>query len=298
MSRTYLPRALRAGAEFLPGHRAVRLRREGGHWQVSVRDAEGKSFSIGAGTVFAAAGAIQTPALLLRSGIRRHIGRSLRLHPTLKVIAEFPNEVNAAAMGVPVHQVKEFADRFSLGCSISTLPFLRLAMLDHAAYADHVEAAWRRMAIYYAMIVPEGTGTVSLLPGFRDPLVRYRLTPGDFTTLATALEKLCRVLFAAEAATLYPVLRGFTPLAGPADLAALPGQLTPAQANLMTIHLFSSCPMGERLDRCAADSYGRVHGQPGLHIADASLLPGSPQVNPQGTVMALARRNALHFLGQ
>jgi choline dehydrogenase-like flavoprotein len=66
----------------------------------------------------------------------------------------------------------------------------------------------------------------------------------------------------------------------------------------MTIHLFSSCPMGERRESCATDSFGRVHGMQDLYIADASILCDAPGVNPQGTIMALARRNALHFLGK
>jgi choline dehydrogenase-like flavoprotein len=56
--------------------------------------------------------------------------------------------------------------------------------------------------------------------------------------------------------------------------------------------------MGEDRTTCVADSFGRVHGVPGLHIADASLLCDAPGVNPQGSIMAFARRNALHFLGQ
>jgi choline dehydrogenase-like flavoprotein len=56
--------------------------------------------------------------------------------------------------------------------------------------------------------------------------------------------------------------------------------------------------MGEDRMRCTADSFGRVHGSEGLFIADASLLCGAPGVNPQGTIMALARRNALRFLGR
>jgi choline dehydrogenase-like flavoprotein len=63
----------------------------------------------------------------------------------------------------------------------------------------------------------------------------------------------------------------------------------------MTIHLFSSCPMGENAERCSIDSFGRVKAVPGLHIADASLLPTAPGVNPQGSIMAFTRRNALHF---
>ena len=54
--------------------------------------------------------------------------------------------------------------------------------------------------------------------------------------------------------------------------------------------------MGEQRDRAVTDSYGRVHGQERLWVADASLLPTAPGVNPQGSVMAFARRNALHLL--
>jgi choline dehydrogenase-like flavoprotein len=64
----------------------------------------------------------------------------------------------------------------------------------------------------------------------------------------------------------------------------------------VTVHAFSSCPIGERRDRCAADSYGRVHGLANLFLNDASMLPDSPGVNPQGTVMAFARRNVRRLL--
>lgn len=69
-------------------------------------------------------------------------------------------------------------------------------------------------------------------------------------------------------------------------------------ANLMTIHLFSSCPMGEDRSKCAADSFGHIHGFKNLFINDASLLCSAPGVNPQGSIMAIARRNALKFLGK
>ena len=56
--------------------------------------------------------------------------------------------------------------------------------------------------------------------------------------------------------------------------------------------------MGERMDRCAIDSYGRVHGFENLYVNDASMLPDSPGINPQGTIMAVARRNAQHFVSE
>jgi choline dehydrogenase-like flavoprotein len=39
-----------------------------------------------------------------------------------------------------------------------------------------------------------------------------------------------------------------------------------------------------------------VHGQPSLWVADGSMLPTSTTVNPQGSIMAIARRNVLEAL--
>jgi choline dehydrogenase-like flavoprotein len=82
----------------------------------------------------------------------------------------------------------------------------------------------------------------------------------------------------------------------PRDAERIPDVLPADRTSLMTIHLFSSCPMGEDRGLCAADSFGRVHGEEGLWIADASLLPGPPGVNPQGSLMAIVRRNVAQFL--
>ena len=38
-----------------------------------------------------------------------------------------------------------------------------------------------------------------------------------------------------------------------------------------------------------------MHGFANLYVNDASLLPDSPGVNPQGTIMAVALRNLDHF---
>jgi choline dehydrogenase-like flavoprotein len=200
-------------------------------------------------------------------------------------------------MGVPVHQVKQFAPAFSLGCSISSRPYLALAMLDHPEHLPLVETHSTRMAVYYAMIVPEGEGRVRSFPGIKDPLVSYGLTGKDLATLATGLRSLCTLLLAAGATKLFPAIANQRPIETAQDLSSLPTVLPRAGSNLMTIHLFSSCRMGERADRCVTDSFGSVHGEERLHVSDASLLPSAPGVNPQGSVIAFARRNALHHCG-
>jgi choline dehydrogenase-like flavoprotein len=298
MTRTYVPRLLQSGGKLLPNTRAEGIRPEGGRWFVRARHASGKLVEISVENLFLAAGAVQTPALLRRSGLTHNIGERLRLHPTVKLVAQFPEAVNAADMGVPVHQVKEFSPRLSFGCSISTPPYLALGLLDHPAAARAVAQTWTHQANYYAMITGEGHGNIRSLPGFRDPLVRYHLSPRDRRDLADGLKKLAEMMFASGAQAVFPGVTGGPILRNIDELRKLPEELPHGKASLITIHLFSSCPMGENREKCAADSFGRVHGQKNLFVADASLLCTAPGVNPQGSVMAVTRRNAQHFLKQ
>lgn len=298
MTETYLPRARRAGCRVLTSTRALGFRREAGRFRVRcVREEDGRRIEeeIMADSLVLACGALQTPSLLRRSGMRRNVGQTLRFHPTVKVVARFGEAVNTPGMGVPVHQVKEFSPRVGLGCAISQPPHLALAMVDHPDAIAPVLEDWTHHAVYYAMI-GGGVGSVTPLPGFRDPLVRFALKGEDFGDLADGLRYLCECLLAAGAEALYPTVGGLGALRSEADVASLPAELPRSATSLMTIHAFSSCPMGEDEARCVTDSFGRVHGVPGLRIADASLLCSPPGVNPQGSVMAFARRNALAWL--
>jgi choline dehydrogenase-like flavoprotein len=299
MTRTFVPRALGASARLVARTRAIRLRRHPGFWRIQAEQQQAngrvRRSIIDGANLIVACGAIQTPALMRRSGIGQHVGNSLHLHPTVKVVARFPEEVNRLDAGVPVHQVRQFAPQISMGCSISSPPYLKLAMIDQPEHSAEIDRDWRRMAVYYAMS-RGGRGSVRPIPWFRDPLVRYNLTRADLAELADGLTKLCRCLLAAGAEVLYPCIPGNVVIRDENDLAAIPRELPAGRTSLMTIHLFSSCPMGEDRQRCTTDSFGRVHGETGLWIADASLLPGPPGVNPQGSVMAIVRRNVAHFL--
>jgi choline dehydrogenase-like flavoprotein len=294
MTRTFVPRLLQAGGRLLPGVRVLRIARSGKGWAVSACSSEARSRSlrIDAGSVFVACGAVQTPSLLLRSGFGGPIGRTLGFHPTVKVVATFPEPVNQSGMGVGVHQVKEFAPSMTLGCSVSSPPYLALALAEAPEALRGLGERWPTMAVYYAMI-RGGRGSVRRLPFFEDPWVRQQLSPGDLEGLSAALKHLCDCLLAAGATSLV------TPVSSEpgAPLQSL-AEVLKRRGSLMTVHLFSSCPMGEDSSRCPVDSFGRVRGADNLFVADASLLCSAPGVNPQGTLMALARRNALRFLGR
>jgi choline dehydrogenase-like flavoprotein len=296
MSRTFLPRAVQAGCRIRANSRVVGIRSKNGGVQLDVRSPGGPAV-VECDDVFVCAGAVQSPALLRRSGYKHRIGNTLAMHPTVKVVAQFDDIVNREDMGVPVHQVKEFAPRFSFGCSISSRPYLALAMSPHAELRRRVLEDWQYAAIYYVMTNGGPNGRVRTLPWASDPLVSYGPSQRNLQDLGLGLRRLCELLFAAGARKLHPVVGGIEPLRSPRDLSRIPAELPAEESSLMTIHLFSSCPMGER-GQCATNSFGQLRGVKHVYVNDASLLPTAPGVNPQGSIMAIARRNALHYLGQ
>jgi len=124
MQRTYLDDAARAGCEVRPRTRVSRLEISGGAVRRVVCESGG---SVLADHVVVSAGAIQTPALLQRSGVRGSLGRGLSVHPTIKVVARFADAVTDPAE-VPSFQVREFAPDLTLGGSASRPPLLALAL--------------------------------------------------------------------------------------------------------------------------------------------------------------------------
>ena len=297
MTETFIPRFLSAGGMLLSNMWVRRIYRQRGRWRVQAENVyyHHQNLEITADTIFIACGAIQTPALLGRSGFKLSAFNTLRFHPMIKVVARFPEEVNFPGMPDPVHQVKEFDPRFSMGCSVSSRPTLALAMADHPEHLKEVDRYGRCMGLYYAQTTG-GNGSVRVLPGFRDPLVSVNIPKQELSVLSEALRRLCECLFAAGAVAIYPGISGFPTLQSEKDLISLPEILPAKLTNLSTLHLFSSCPMGENRLRCSVNSFGKVYGTDQLYIADASLLCGPTVVNPQGTVMAIAHRNVMEFL--
>ena len=296
MSRTFLPRAVNAGCRIWANSRVLRMHPESAGIRLEVRTGAGVS-AVRCEDVFTCAGAVQTPALLRRSGYRRGIGNTLAMHPTAKVVARFNQDMSDDDVGVGVHQVKEFAPRFSFGCSISTKPYLALALAPHTELRRGALRDWRRAAIYYVMTSGEANGRVRELPWASDPVVAYGPSRANLRALGQGMRLLCEILFAAGARELHPAVTGLGPLRSKDDLSRIPAELPANESSLMTIHLFSSCPMGERTE-CAAGSFGKLRGTQHVYVNDASLLPTAPTVNPQGTIMAIAHRNALHYLRQ
>ena len=301
MTRTLLPRALDAGASLLAERTVRRLVIERGRVRGAIVDERRPDGStarmrVRADHVVVCAGAVHTPALLQRSGLRRRIGGGLKMHPTLKIVARFPDTVDHD--DVPPQRITEFSPDIAIGGSASRRGHIGLSLADSGADIGEALPHWENMFVYYAAIRSDAGGRVLSVPGFPTPLVSYRLTEADISRLARGLVNLGRALFEAGATELYPSVRGGTVARHPRDLVRWWDEIDRTTANLMTVHLTSSVRMGEDQRLTGADSHGRVHGAAGLRVNDASLVPDAPGVNPQAAIMTIAARNADHFLSE
>jgi len=298
MTRTYLPRAAKAGARILTQCRVNKINIS--HAKATSADvslANGQAGTISFKFVFVCGGAIQTPAILQRSGLRKNIGQTLAIHPTVKLSARFADAINVPD-DVPVHQVKEFAPDLSFGGSASHAGLIALSLLDQWSDFKGAIEDWRNMAVYYAAITSEGRGRVMSVPGLVDPVVTYRLTARDRELLRSGLSRLSLLMLEAGATEVYPSFRGAPIIRGRKDLALAQKRFSVNKASVMTVHLCSTVPLGENRQLCGAGSYGLVHETKNVYVNDASLLPDAPGVNPQASVMAIAVRNARHFIAQ
>jgi choline dehydrogenase-like flavoprotein len=302
MTRKILPSAVTAGARVLPNSRASLLLRRGNRVtgvlvEVTEENGEKSLVRIAADHVFVCAGATQTPALLRRSGIKFHVGDTLRIHPMLKVIARFDERVGAQASVLPLLQVREFGPDICLGGAFFSPGHAAMILSDNGSDMGTLFRDMDHLAAYYVAV--RGTGRGKVRPSALDAraaTIRYDLSEEDVRNLGIGLARLGTLLIASGAREVIPSVYGVGPIRSETDaIRWLDERLSRFAMGLTTVHAFSSCPAGERLDRCAVDSFGKVHSFENLYVNDASMLPDSPGINPQGTIMALARRNALHF---
>lgn len=257
--------------------------------------ADGRAETVGFDAIFVCGGAVQSPALLLRSGIRENVGRTLTMHPTVKAIA-FSPRIETDPQDVPVTQVREFAPDMTIGGSATNAPLLALALLQTRVGIADVGKIGAAAGIYYAAIRSGGRGRIRVLPGLRDPIVSFQLPSADFARLKAAMGRLLLVLLAAGSDRVVASMKGADEVQRADQIPAQVAAMTRRTADVMTVHICSSVPMGEDRALCAVDSYGASHEVADLYVSDASIVNGAPGINPQGTVMALAIRNAEHFL--
>ena len=122
------------------------------------------------------------------------------------------------------------------------------------------------------------------------PVVRYALDRADMERLRHGLVLVARTHFAAGAKRILPGVYGLPYSLGPDEVKLLEqGPLDPRACVAVISPLFGGCVMGSDPARSVVDDHGRVHGHTGLVVCDASVIPTNHGVNPQHTIMGLAR---------
>lgn len=301
MLNTLLPEALGKGMRLISECRVHRLVLEAGR-VVRVKavacseSGQKHKVTIKSKHVFVCGGAIYTPFLLRRSGIKKNVGNTLKMHPTVKVMGVFPETVQAHLSRFPLYAVTEFMPDMRMGGSLVSLSLAGMYCTEDWAQRGGMMDKVDNLASYYSMVRSDGGGFVRPVLDFSAPVVTYKLTPRDWHWLTLGSSKLAQALFAAGATSVYPSIQGHGGWHSQNETNEfLERGLPRSKTRLMSVHLFSSCPMGENDSLTATDSFGTVHGVSNLTVADASQIPEAPGTNPQGTIMALSLRNAQHF---
>jgi choline dehydrogenase-like flavoprotein len=70
----------------------------------------------------------------------------------------------------------------------------------------------------------------------------------------------------------------------------------PGALRLTAFHPVGTARMGAEPSASVVGQWGECHDVAGLFVADGSMLPGCPTVNPQITIMAFATRTADHMV--
>lgn len=300
---TYVPWALEAGATLFADTTVTRIVASNG--QVQGVEAEVREIATGnvvrrlhvaAPRVVLAAGAVQTPVLLQRSGLANgsgQVGKNFACHPSCLVVGDYPQRIDSwsgALLGV---FIDEWMDPSKGGFILEAGgagPVELSGVSDPGAGRPYVRYMERvgHLAGLVTLIHDHNVGSITA--GDDGARIDYQISKPDFPTMLAAIRAATRVHFAAGATQVFLptvqqcVVRSEAEL--DAALAALPHEAHVFR--MVSYHPQGSCRMGADATNSVVSPKGETHEVRGLYISDASIFPTSIMVNPQLTVYALA----------
>ncbi|WP_349292440.1 GMC family oxidoreductase N-terminal domain-containing protein [Nocardia cyriacigeorgica] len=307
VTKTWLQDAAACGARLVVDANVRTIEVKNGRAEgVTAETGSGIRIDVRARAVVVAAGAIQTPALLRRSGLHDDsIGRYLRLHPAAAVYGVFDEEIRPWEGGLQARICRHDQNLDGRGYGViyetgPVQPGLAVGFMN-----------WRGAAAHRArMLELAHTGVVGVITRDRDhgrvtidrsgeAKVSYRLSDYDRAHLRTGIGGAARILEAAGARRIFsghqagvsyePGVRGSHAEFVAAGDAAGYG---PGQCAMAALHIMGSARMGGSRENSATDPDGATWEVPNIVVADASCFPTSSGVNPMVTIEAIAYMNA------
>jgi len=153
------------------------------------------------------------------------------------------------------------------------------------------------IAGFGAMIRAKSTGRVTAPKNGWSPAIKYNMSRSDAMLMQKSMKATADLLFAAGAKMVTPGIHKIpSELHSPKETSLIAkADLGPTDFNPIGNHPMSTCRMSEVPGKGVVNSFGQCHDLKNLFIADASIFPNAPGVNPQVTIMALSAFVADHI---
>jgi choline dehydrogenase-like flavoprotein len=305
--KTYLQDAADAGAQLLTRCRVERITVEDGRATgVEALVDDTVRLTVRAGTVVVAAGGVESPALLLRSGIGGPaVGRHLRVHPAWIVTGVYPEPIEAwsgqiqSAVSFDLTHCED-----GVGFLVESLTLSPPTWASQSPFTDpraHRDELLKlaHMASWHGVSHDHGSGRVTL-DAAGNTVVQWQLDDEvDARVAARAHVELAKMHRAAGATEVFTFHWTEHRWREGEDFEAFLDELRVAPAvdhTAYSAHQMGSCRMGADPEASVADGDGQLHDVKGVWVGDASALPTAPGVNPMITIMALAERTATRIV--
>jgi long-chain-alcohol oxidase len=299
--RTFLEDAAGRGARMVVNADVRRVLIKDGTAFGVVASVGGNRLVVKARAAVAAGGSIETPALLLRSGLAGQVGRNLHLHPSTGAFGVFDEPVRPWTGTLQARYSSELrhmdGDWGVLFETVPIHPGLGSGTLPWVSAKQHRELMGRFANLGVCGIAPRdrSSGRVTVAGG--TPRVRYSLSAEDERMIVQALVSAGKVMEAAgakEIFTLHNPPLSYKPTAGGHERWAeqVRRMGIRGKATGFSFHQMGSCRMGTDPGTSAIGPDNESHEVKNLFVADASAFPSASGVNPMLTVYAIADRAA------
>jgi long-chain-alcohol oxidase len=300
---TWLQDAYDAGARILVNTSADRVLIEDGKARgVEAETADGYKVTVRAKAVALAAGAIHTPAIMVRSGMGGQVGKNLMLHPVLITWGVFDEEIRPwdGTLGATFSdELLDMGEGYGIKYEQAATPPSILAIF--APWRGSRESAELMLSLRYtvgygALQRARDGGEVVVGPDGL-PTPRWQLSEFDRDVMRKGLDGAAQILEAGGARRIYSSHAGWVSYEpgrnggreGLLDAADRCGW-DAAQVTLGTFHLMGTARMGSSREDSVCNPDGEAWDVGGLYVVDGAVLPTGLGVNPMVTIEAAAHR--------
>jgi hypothetical protein len=263
----------------------------------------GETYTIHAGTVILSAGALGSPAILLRSGLKNDaIGRGIVLHPSMPVMGEFAQNIDVlsgteASVYVDDKLVHE---GYALESMADQPLYAAIMSPGPPAHTFEVFKDFRHLAGFGVMLIdtPAESNRI-VLDDKGEPNIDYTLSDADKTRFADGVAEAIRVMFLAGAKEVYlPTTEDVLGNGGQPSVLTKPEQAELVRTKLHFVsnrsvvtsaHMQASDKMGASAAHSAVGRDFHVWGTTELYVVDGSVFPTSVGANPMQSIYTIAK---------